>query len=149
MIRLHITAQGDCRVENISTSCGEIKSGYPGFKLGADLFVLGDVSHGKASPNEDVANSQIETECRLEYPLLAKEGACRYADYKMNELFEQGLTLIVWGSEITVNTHESRLQDALMNVEGFLSEIGHLDDLKGPHRHCMQVQEGRKTCAQH
>ena len=138
MIRLHLTAQGSFHVEQISTSSGWVTMGCQDFTFGTDLFVLGDVSKVElgilksfgggglvlySSPNKDLANAQIlkQDAVRLGYPPLTKDEACRYSNERIDELYERygGLPRLVWGTDITVDAHESRIKDSLEDIDGF------------------------------
>ena len=160
MIRLHLTADENLHAEVIDTSSIWVVLDFPDFTLGTDLFVLGDVTKGSlgilessgggglvlySSPNETLANAQImkQDAVRLGYPLLTRDQACRYSDAKMDRRYEQfgGLARIVWGTDISMASHESRLVEALKDVDGFLSTIDQEDYLKGPHCYFyMQLQ---------
>jgi hypothetical protein len=66
----------------------------------------------------------------------------------MEKRFEMygGLARIVWGTADDVDTHTSRLEDSLIDVDGFLATIKRRDYLKGPHRYFyMQLQKKTNT----
>jgi hypothetical protein len=66
----------------------------------------------------------------------------------MEKRFEMygGLARIVWGTADDVDTHTSRLEDSLIDVDGFLATIKRRDYLKGPHRYFyMQLEKKTNT----
>jgi hypothetical protein len=112
------------------------------FKLGVNFFGLSDVSKGNvekcdafsggsvmfSSPNKNAWAQGGKEDCKFFFmPLWEEEELCRFDTparmYK--ERFDKygGVARVVWGSDYTVQLHESRLKEAVADFKDMQAEV--------------------------